>query len=277
MRLRYLLPLALIFVMPASGARTTEKGIKFPDRPVAPVPAPVPVPAPAPGEVEKLNKGELYVIESPEPFFVKAVGDGQVSIERVAGPVTIYAQFAFGNAKYERRTFAGANVAIVTGAGSGRLSLVVVPGTVKSDADVVVKPIDVDAGTGPIPPPGPTPTPVPPAPTPPPAPVNPYPADKLRVMMIYESEDTMLPKDRAVLSSTIVEKAIKDAGGEFRRWDKNVDYSKEAEFWKKAMDSGKDKFSKGAFYVIISSPKGFTEWKPSSVEDFIATINKHKG
>lgn len=119
---------------------------------------------------------------------------------------------------------------------------------------------------------GPQPPPKPVDPVDPPKPPSPLPSDKLRVMMIYESENKLTADQSSAMRATEIKNSIKAAGGEWRCWDKDVAYNMEAEFWKKAMDRGKDKTLP---WVIISSPMGFTEGPITNLANLKADLRKH--
>lgn len=96
-------------------------------------------------------------------------------------------------------------------------------------------------GISPAPIPGPTPIPTP-TPTPTPGPI----ADKLRVLFLYESSNSSLSRGQAVvLTSPKVEEWLTakcaDENGlpAWRRWDKDVDATRESADWQTALKFAK--------------------------------------
>lgn len=118
--------------------------------------------------------------------------------------------------------------------------LLVAGGTVegKTRLNKAVVEVVVD-GIAPAPTPVPTPTPSPaPSPAPTPAPT----ADKLRVLFLFESSGSGLSRGQAVvLSSPKVEeylsaKCVKENDlPAWRRWDKDIDASRESDEWQTAL------------------------------------------
>jgi hypothetical protein len=118
------------------------------------------------------------------------------------------------------------------------------------------------------------------APRPPPKPdvipdvSNPLPSSKLRVLMTYDAAETLTAKENSVLRSTKIHAAVDAAKGEWRTWSAKEDASQEDQWWRDAMNRAKGKKQP---WVIISSPAGFYEGFPSSVDDFTSQIKKLGG
>lgn len=123
----------------------------------------------------------------------------------------------------------------------------------------------------PVPDPIPTPTPIPVPPGPAPAPV---PSDKLRVLMIYESNAKLTMAQNTLLHGA--QPIITAAGGEWRCFDQSVDPSNTAgveQFWKDGMKRPRTALP----WVIIGSPfkGGFEGAMPASLDDFAALLKKY--
>lgn len=103
---------------------------------------------------------------------------------------------------------------------------------------------------------------------------NPLPATALRVLMTYDTADTLSAKQNSILRSTKIHAAVENVGGEWRTWSAKDNANNEGQWWKDAHARAKGKRQP---WVIISSPKGFYEGFPESVEAFVAEIKKLGG
>lgn len=111
-----------------------------------------------PKTAAKLYRGELYVVESADPFVLKQKSDGGgIAFEVMQGPLPMYAQFAYGAGKYENRTIKGPYIQLGKVDKTGGTTIIVAPKTVNTADDVVLHPVDVDAGQDPQPVQPPTP------------------------------------------------------------------------------------------------------------------------
>lgn len=159
--------------------------------------------------------------------------------------------------------------------GSGRANLTAWGVDAKGKAKKLVS-ILIEANRGPQPPPPVPPGPVPPGPVPPgPTPPSPLPSDKLRVLTVYESADTLTAQQNGVMRSTIAYGAINQAGGEWKVLDKDIDVSAEPPtFWRAGLARPRTSLP----WVIISSPKGFWEGPlPKTVAEYLALIKTYGG
>ena len=128
-----------------------------PPMPTIKWPAVLPAIMPAPGAVAKITGDMLYVVETDNPMLLLASPQGIVSITQDAGPLRIRGLFIDGKGKTETRTYKAKFVFVVEAAATGRVELIAVPLTAKSESDVDRKTIDVETGQAPKPPPGPSP------------------------------------------------------------------------------------------------------------------------
>lgn len=110
--------------------------------------------------------------------------------------------------------------------------------------------------TPPIPPPTPTPTPTP---TPNPVPV---PANDFRVILIVDENTNMSREQLNAINSVEVtkyldEKCTKDGNRPgWRRWDPDVDTSKELPVWKSLWDATKPNIGKTPQVLIVKNQQG---------------------
>ncbi len=166
----------------------------------------------------------------------------------------------------------GANTILVSSATPGRYTISAHGAKHNKSTDIVSTSVVI--GDAPPTPPGPGPTP--PGPIPPPTPPNPLPSDKLRVLFLFKSEESLTPAQDAVLRSTLVDSAITTGGGDWRKFQTTMDISGVAgldQWYKDAIKRPQT----GSPSVIISSPKGFYEGVlPATGADTIALINKYK-
>lgn len=237
--------------------------------PSVPVPPPPPAPKPIPGAAVTLTPDLVYVIRSDTPMIVLASPDGILSIDPQAGPQTVRGKFVEAPGKTVTKKFAEKYLYFVEPASTGRSEVLVVP-VGATDAKTVQRRL-IDSQLAPQPPPVP-PEPVPPVPPSP----SPIPSDRLRVLAVYESAATLTDQQTGVLRSVLIQEAVKQAGGEWRVWDKdiNVDVPGVDPFWVAAMKRARTSLP----WVILSSPKGFYEGPlPASVNEMIALVKKVGG
>lgn len=240
--------LAAAFLNGAEPPAPPRAQIKFPDI-VTPL---APAPKPDPGAVPKLTGETLYVVESAAPLVLIASPDGLAKVVEDAGPLKIRGRFIDGDGKSETRTYKGPHVYTIEATGKGRIELIAWP-TGGSVTDVVRKTVDVDAGAGPQPPPGPTP-PVPDPPTPAPA--------GFRAIFIYESSANLTREQLNILNSTAIadylnRKTVKtDNRPGWRKWDKDIDVTKETETWRALWEATKPKLGKLPQVLIVTGGEG---------------------
>lgn len=126
------------------------------------LPAPVPtVPTPGPDSALALSSEMMFVVDSDVPFLIFASPRNIVSIEKIDGPLKIRGKFAGGNGQSETRSFQGKHLAIVEARGTGKVELLIIPASAKTEADSILRILDVNFDTKPQPPPNPRPDPRP--------------------------------------------------------------------------------------------------------------------
>lgn len=119
---------------------------------------PLPMPSPAvPVSVGVIEEDEWFVIERDSPAVALCSPAGFVSFKYVSNsescPVRYKGKFAGSGGKKEEKTFTGKFLIEVTALKTGRCELFLVPETVKAEADVERRTVDVKAGEGGQPPP----------------------------------------------------------------------------------------------------------------------------
>lgn len=148
---------------------------------------------------------------------------------------------------------------------------------------VISQPQEIEVTVGGTPPIPPVP-PVPPVPPTPPTPPSPIPVAGNRVLIVYETGELgkLSPQQLNILYAAPVRTALNnfavfDAAAkqkEWRIWDKDVDTSAESKLWQDAMKIPRTQVP----WVIISTGKsGFSGPLPSSVDEFMALLNKYGG
>jgi len=103
----------------------------------------------------------------------------------------------------------------------------------------------------------------------------PFPSDGLAVLIVYESADkgTYPPSQLNVIDSTTLRKFVKDAGGEIRLFDKDIDAQYEAEKWREALAKPRDSLP----WILIShGGKGYSGALPETVDATKELIQKYK-
>ena len=180
------------------------------------VPSPMPKPATPDGAV-RLPHDRLYVINSPVDAVPRLHPAGLVKITPLKGPILVRGKFAgAGAGAVETREFKGPFVWEVEAVGTGRVYLDLIPKGFKDEKEIVHGLIDAGYDDGP-PPPKP-PDPGPPEP-------SPKPAGAVRVIMVFESEDTLTRGQRAVVYGKEVEDWMttncKEGKNGWRRRDKD--------------------------------------------------------
>lgn len=151
-----------------------------------------PAPPPAPGAMPLLAADTLYVVPSDEPFLLFDSPRGIVSITRESGPVKIRGKFLDGSGKIETRTYNAKHIAIVEGVGKGRVELISVPQGIADEGGAARMLVDVNQA--------PQPPPVDPV-----KPVEPVVVKSFRVLLVYESADTMSAANNSILYGKAVE------------------------------------------------------------------------
>lgn len=149
-----------------------------------------PKPMPADAAV-KLEPGVRYVIEHDTPCLVFLSPGGSVSVKKQTGPITIDARFADGTGQEEEREYKGKYIYSFKAIKPGRDELIILPAG--STDESLAKRVTFQVGQMPQPPPGPDPQP-------PPGPVVSF-----RVILGYESGQTMTAAQNSVLYGKVVE------------------------------------------------------------------------
>lgn len=183
-----------------------KAGPKFPDL-VVPPPKPNDPPAPVnPSANQSLDAGTYYVVRDEVPFRLyvsggAVSGDSLVTVRMTTGPVTLLGKFVDGDGTIQERTFSEKSIAVVLAKNGARGTVELITDQVGATDDSKVKrrTIDVNGGQGPIPPPKPVDPDKP-------KPVDPVVVKSFRVIMVYESGDT-LP---AAANSVLYGKAVED-------------------------------------------------------------------
>ncbi len=135
-----------------------KKADPAPAAPVVILPAdnpPAPLPTPLPKTPTKLLAGVLFVIQCSVDCDVVDGTEGMVTIEAMAGPVTVYGTYVDSSGP-EKRTLTQPFIWIVRAAGVGKTDLIITP----TGGKRVRVCLAVDNGQ-PVPPPGPGPGPQP--------------------------------------------------------------------------------------------------------------------
>lgn len=267
MRFRY----AVLFVpllATAIGAAPVEPevGIVFP-------PAPAPQPAP-PGAAAKLTKGLIYDIRCTKECVVRAYPSALVSIEKEiipAGETLRYkADFTDGA---QTHVYKGPmTVYLVKAVGTGPVELVVTPLGLKAEKEIETRTVDVDAGQGPQPPPTP--------PTPP-NPPTPVPVTSFRVILVYESGDTLTAAQTGVLYGKTVEdylnlKCTKDgADPGWRRRDKDAATTGDTATMNALWGTVKPAVTSTPAFAIEVNRKVTIEPLPATTADALTLLKKY--
>ncbi len=140
-------------------------------------------PNPPPRAVTALAAEQLYVIDSDVELRVLASPEGVVSVGADAGPIKIRGKFVENaGGRTTTRTYKGPFVYTVEAATTGKVELLIV--RTDGKGGVIRRTLDVTAGEGPIPPPKPIDPPTPP---------EPKPVTSFRVILVFESGQTMTP------------------------------------------------------------------------------------
>lgn len=187
---------------------TVKAGPKFPDL-VVPSPKPNDPPAPVnPSANPNLDVGTYYVIRDEAPFNLYVSGgavrgDDLVTVRKTAGPVTLLGKFVDGDGSIQERTFSEKNIAVVLAKAGAKGTVELIANTVGAtdEKTAVRKTIDVNGGQGPIPPPKPVDPDKP-------KPVDPVVVKTFRVIMVYESGDTLPAAANSVLYGKAVEEFL---------------------------------------------------------------------
>jgi hypothetical protein len=270
---------------PASPA---DDSIRLPKAIVVPTPMP-PAPSVDPNGVVTLSGEELYVIDSSVDVVIKTHPRGLIKFEKKK-PGTYYARFAGGGGKIEEKEFAGPFVWVGKATGKGTVSLSVYPKAgVKDENEIVEATVEVDAGLGPTPPtppaPGPTPGPGPapgPNPKPPePKPPTPEPVKSFRVILVYESGDTLTAAQNAVLYGKAVEDYLtgRCTGGKagWGRRDKDTDPATDTTGLKDLWAAVKPKVTGTPALAIAVNDKVVLEPFPGTAAEAVALLKKYAG
>lgn len=198
--------LALLLCVIGGPLFASEPPIRFPvvepRVPVVPLDTPV-----------TLTPETLYVLDSDVPLIVLSSPPGLVRVTAEEGPLRIRGVFV--DAKFpgrvESRTYRGKHIYTVDATDkNGPCELLVIPVGVKSESEVIRRPLIVGNGVRPSPNPNPQPQPPPaPSPNPPEPPIDNSPA-KLVVLIVEETAESAANRgalfaDRA-LSARMAEK-----------------------------------------------------------------------
>lgn len=169
-----------------------------------------PSPIPANNDVV-IERETLYVVEADVELLAFTSPGGAVKVTKDVGPLRIRARFADGKG-VETRNFAAKHLVIVEALGEGRDELLIVPVGAKNESEA--RRVFLRVGTLPQPPPpGPGPKP------------EPKPVSTFRVIIGYESGQTMTQDQVNVVYGGDVEKYLNEkcTGGKvgWRRRDKD--------------------------------------------------------
>lgn len=134
----------------------------------------------------------------------------------------------------------------------------------------------------------PEPGPNPPTPPTPPTPDNPAPIPDAgyRVLILYESADTLPAQQSSILTAAPIRdyfdaNCIKGPDGktpEARIWDWDVDTSSVSDLWRKAVEKAKTKADGKAPLILISNGKtGTIEPLPANVAATLELLKKWRG
>lgn len=241
--------------------------IRLPVSPVVPTPMPSP---PSPDAKVGLLGDQWYVIESKVECIVRGYPAGLVTVASKKGPRDISAKFVDGTGGVEDRSYDGPFIYVVRAIGKGDCSLVITPVGVKTGADILVASLAVDSGMGPIPPP----KPVDPEP-------KVEPVTSFRVILIYESADTLTPEQNGVLYGKAVEEYLTKActGGKsgWDRRDKDKDPATDTTPLKDAWASTKPAVTGTPCVAIVVNNKVTIEPLPTSADAAITLFKKYGG
>lgn len=144
-----------------------------------PQPAKVESVQPSPTATLRLTPDVAYVIDSDVPVMVLSSPVGLVRVIEEAGPLRIKTRFADDPTKVQTRNFAGKYLYTLEPIGTGRVEVMIVPLSVKSESEVLRRMLD--ANNGALPPPVDPVNPVDP-------PVNPK-AEKLLIVLVEETQN----------------------------------------------------------------------------------------
>ena len=168
----------------------------------------VPKPLPADAAV-KLATGVRYVVESDVPCLIWLSPGGSVSLKKQTGPITIDARFADGNGQEEEREYKSKYIYSFRAIKPGRDELIIVP--VGATDESAAKRVTFQVGQLPQPPPDIDP--------------KPQPVNSFRVIIAFESGQTMTQSQTNVIYGGEVEAWLKAncTGGNagWRRRDKD--------------------------------------------------------
>lgn len=232
------------------------------------------VPKDAPAAV-LVRSDELYPVDCSKECVVRTYPAGVLAFDKWE-PGTVYAKFAGGNGKLERKTFKGPFLYVGRVVGEGPVVVVVTPLGLKSESEIVTA--EVDAGGGPRPPPPKPPTP---DPVPPPKPLDPAPIPEpgFRVLIVYERDPGQLPpKQQSIIDGRkfrdfLDANCVKVAGQpEYRMYDKDVVLTGESEVWKKAMARPRTSVP---WILVSNGTAGFEGPLPATVDEAIALASKY--
>lgn len=185
--------------------------------PTLPTPVVVPTPMPPPDAPTKLKPGQFFVVGSSVELLVEPIcGPGSVSIKNQSGRLLIPAELAVGYpidpTNPDFVTFDKPYLYVIkAGAVGGRVVVEMIPTTNALDADkkpiplkrsdITRRVLEIDTGE-------PVPKIDPVAPPPKPKPDVPAPVTSFRVVLVYESTDTLPANVTGVLYARAVEEFL---------------------------------------------------------------------
>lgn len=175
----------------------TFLGIKFPTLPSSPDRKDVkPLDPSAPAV---LTADVFYVVEDETPFLLYASPSNLVTVTKESGPIRLRGKFVDGNGKVETREYKSKHVAIVEAApdAMGTVELIASSVGATDEKAATRRTVLVKTGTGPQPPPV---DPVEPKP--------PVTVKTFRVLLVYESGDTLPASVTSVLYGKVVEEFL---------------------------------------------------------------------
>lgn len=266
-RLSWLIPFAVM--LPAVLAAQPESPF-----PVAPIPTPAPVPPAPAGGVLTLNADAYYVVSWKSDASLRVHPAGLVTVVKETGPIRLRGKFAGGSGKVETKTFPGPCVYILEAVPdkAGRVELDLIPYGFKADADIYSAAVDVDGGTAPLPPP----KPVPPKPEPP----KPEPVTSFRVILIYESGQTLTAAQFGVLYGKPLEDWLTanctDGKAGWVRRDKDADPLGDPPAIKAAWDATKPKVAATPSVAVIVNDVPTVLPLATPTAELIKTLGKYR-
>lgn len=226
--------------------------------------------------ITQLDANTIYVVEADVECIIKQFVPNLVTIVSDEGPIRIHGRFVDDSSKTQTRIYKSKYVYTILAAGTGTANLVIVPKGANKEDDVVMLTLAVSDGSGPRPPPTPDPD------SDPDKNSSPFPADGLRVLIIYPNQpETKLPaaqqlilsgqKTRDLLESSCV---VGEDGRtkEYRIWRENERIDLAQKLWRDVFGRKRDSVP----WVLIGNGRsGFEGPLPASEEEFQKLVQKY--